>query len=151
MITMRNDTNEERSSAESEKNVHDIKIPVLQEELHVDTQQVKTGTVKIHKTISERVEIADVPLSSERVSVQRIPIGQQIEADSKPQVRYEGDVLIVPIFEEILVVEKRLVLKEELHITRTQQEFHTPQSVVLRSEEVSVERFDSADTAGVIQ
>lgn len=35
-----------------------------------------------------------------------------------PEIRTEGDVTIVPVLEEVLVVEKRLVLKEELHIRR---------------------------------
>ena len=33
-------------------------------------------------------------------------------------MREEGDVTIIPVLEEIVVVEKRLVLKEELHVRR---------------------------------
>ena len=36
------------------------------------------------------------------------------------------------------------MLKEEVRITRVRREVHKPQRVVLRSEQVSVERFDEA-------
>jgi stress response protein YsnF len=48
--------------------------------------------------------------------------------------------MIVPLYEEVLVVEKRLMLREELHITTTRTEMHQPQSVTLRSEDVVIER-----------
>ena len=48
--------------------------------------------------------------------------------------------MIVPILEEVLVVEKRLMLKEELHIRRRQVEESQPQRIVLRTEEATVER-----------
>jgi len=47
--------------------------------------------------------------------------------------------MIVPILEEVLVVEKRLVLKEELHIRRRRAEVSNPQRIVLRTEEATVE------------
>jgi hypothetical protein len=37
--------------------------------------------------------------------------------DVAPEVRVEGNVTIIPVLEEVLVVEKRLVLKEKLHIS----------------------------------
>src|SRR5207248_4822971 len=57
-------------------------------------------------------------------------------------IRYEGDVMIVPIVEERLVTERRLVLTEELHIRREVTTRRVPQQVVLRKEQVAVERFD---------
>lgn len=50
--------------------------------------------------------------------------------------------MVVPVLEEIMVVEKRTILKEELRITSTRREVREPQRVVLRKEEVSVEHFD---------
>jgi hypothetical protein len=44
------------------------------------------------------------------------------------------------VLEEVLVVEKRLMLKEELHITQHQDELRQPQHIVLRSEDITVER-----------
>jgi len=57
-----------------------------------------------------------------------------------PPVRHEGNTMIIPLLEEVLVVEKRLMLREELRVTRTQTEFHAPQQVTLRREEITVDR-----------
>jgi stress response protein YsnF len=43
-------------------------------------------------------------------------MGRMVE--TAPEIRTESDVTILPVVEEVLVVEKRLVLKEELHIRR---------------------------------
>ena len=43
---------------------------------------------------------------------------------------------------EVVVVEKRLLLKEELRIHRARKEFHAPQAIELRRERVSVQRID---------
>ena len=55
-------------------------------------------------------------------------------------MRTEDGVVIVPVMEEVLVVEKRLVLKEELHIRRqvTQENVEVP--VTLRKQRAVVER-----------
>jgi stress response protein YsnF len=46
------------------------------------------------------------------------------------------------VLEEVLVVEKRLLLKEEVRITKRRIETHMPQRVILRREEVAVERIN---------
>jgi stress response protein YsnF len=56
-------------------------------------------------------------LKSERVTVSRVPINRYVEAP--PQVRTEGDVTIIPVLEEVLIVEKKLLLREEIHLQRT--------------------------------
>ncbi len=57
-------------------------------------------------------------------------------------MRQEGDTLIVPLLEEVLVVQKQLLLKEEVHISKKRTEQHHPEQVTLRSEQVSVERIE---------
>jgi stress response protein YsnF len=51
--------------------------------------------------------------------------------------------MIVPILEEVLVVEKRLMVKEEIHITKQRVEKHAPQRVTLRREEAVIERMQN--------
>jgi len=60
--------------------------------------------------------------------------------DEAPEIRHEGDTTIIPVLEEVLVVEKRLILREELHIIRRREEHRDPQKVTLRKENVEVER-----------
>jgi stress response protein YsnF len=70
-------------------------------------------------------------------------MNQRVE--TAPQVRREGNTLIIPLLEEVLVVEKRLILKEELHLTVEQTEGHKPQTVRLRREEATVEHLHSPE------
>jgi hypothetical protein len=50
--------------------------------------------------------------------------------------------MIIPVLEEVLVVEKRLRVKEEVHITRVRKEVHTPTHVTVREETVNVKRVE---------
>lgn len=114
-------------------------IPVLEEELEVGTRRVETGGgVRVDKTVEEREASIDEPLTKEEVEVERVAVDRAV--DGPVAVRYEGDTMIVPVLEEVLVVEKRLVLKEEIRITRRRSEVHAPQRVVLRREHATVER-----------
>ena len=114
-------------------------IPVIAETLHVERRE-RTGTVRIRKQVRETTTTVDEPLREERAVVERVKVGREV--DAPVPVRYEGDVMIVPIVEERLVVEKRLVLVEELHISRKAETRREPQQVTLRREEVTVERYD---------
>jgi len=51
----------------------------------------------------------------------------------------------VPVLEEVLVVERRLRIREELHIARIRHEERHVDTVTLKTEHVSVERFDEAN------
>jgi len=75
----------------------------------------------------------------QEVAIEHVPINKLWDGPPPP-ARYEGETLILPLLEEVMVVEKRLMLKEELHVSRVQRTAHEPQTVVLRSEEVTVER-----------
>ncbi len=112
-------------------------IPVIREEAAVRTRKVERGGVRVHKRVEEREEVFTQPVTRETVHVERIPIGQEVEV--APQVREEGNTLIIPVLEEVLVVEKRLVLKEELRITRQSTTDDEEVRAVLREEEVSLE------------
>jgi len=115
-------------------------IPVIHEELEVGTRKVETGGVRIHKSAREEEQTVDVPLVEEHVEVQRVPVDRAV--DGPVAVRHVGDTIIVPVVEEVLVVQKQLRLVEELHIRKTRTERHAPQTVVLRKEEATVERLE---------
>jgi len=124
-----------------------LKVPIFEEELSVDIRTFDTGRgVRVNKTVTEQPVTVDELLMHEQVDVHRVAIDQVLESGAAlPTARYEGDVLIVPVLEEVLVVEKRMKLKEELHITRTRIEASQAQTVVLKKERVSIERFDESN------
>ena len=86
-------------------------VPIVEEELIVEKRRVERGGVRIVKTVSERTETIDLPLMEEQTEVERVAINRIVE--SAPPVRYEGDVMIVPLVEEVIVTEKRLMLRED--------------------------------------
>ena len=116
-----------------------IVVPVIEEQIQVGKRVVDTGSVRITKTVHEYEEQIDEPLSRETVGVTRVAVNKAV--DSASPAREEGDTLIIPIYEERLVVQKQLFLKEELHVRRQRTvDRHARQTVTLRREEVAVER-----------
>ena len=120
-------------------------IPVHQEELHVGTRTVDTGRgVRVSKSMTERPYQVDEILRHDEINVIHVPIDRIVATDEAPESRQEGETLIIPVLEEVLVIERRLRIKEELHITRVKREEHHSETVFLKAEEVAVERFDEA-------
>ena len=118
-------------------------VLVIREELQVGKRVIDTGRgIRVHSQVVERTEVVDEPLQEDVLELTRVPVGRMIDDDAMPAPRQEGETLIVPELEEVLVVERRLRVKEELHITRHKREVHAPQSVVLKSQQVTIERFD---------
>lgn len=113
-------------------------IPVIEEEIVVDKYVVESGKVRVSKRVSEHEEIVDEPLFHEQVSVERVSVNRVIE--TAPGVRNEGDTLVIPIVEERIFVEKRLVLVEELRVKKQLVETHQPQKISLRKEQVEITR-----------
>lgn len=120
-------------------------IPVIKEEAQVTKKEVTRGRVRIQKTVHAHDEVIDQGTYQEVVNVERVPVNKVV--DTPPEVRQEGDTTIIPVVEEVLVTEKRLLLKEEVRVTRSRQEVHQPTTVTLRSEEVNVERLGTEDTS----
>jgi uncharacterized protein (TIGR02271 family) len=115
----------------------EIIIPLEAEQLEVGKEEIVTGVVRVHKVVHEREEVVSQSLNREDVTVERVTVNRLIDA---PQdIRYEGDVMIVPLVEEVLVVEKRLMLREELHIRKRQSSEQHTEAVVLRSENATIE------------
>jgi len=132
-------------------NTHDsagrdgLRIPVIEEQLAFGTRTVETGRgVRIHKTVTEQQVTIDERLARDEVEVRRVAVDRVVAPEEAPAPRYEGNTLIVPVLEEVLVVERRLRIKEELHITRTRHEERYHDTVPLKAERVEVERFDEA-------
>ncbi|HEX8947321.1 MAG TPA: YsnF/AvaK domain-containing protein [Dissulfurispiraceae bacterium] len=115
-------------------------IPVMEEELKVGKRTKDTGVTRVRKIVHEHEEIIDEPLRKEEVQVERVPVNRYV--DRPVPVRHEGNATIIPVMEEVLVVEKRLLLKEELHIRKRASTFHDPRKIVLHSEEAVVEHID---------
>ena len=125
---------------------------LLAEELSVDKETLETGRVRITTRTREREVLVDENLAREHVEIERVPVGSRIYA--VPKVRQEGDTTIVPVVEEALVVERRLMLKEEIRIRRVRTTDRHQETVTLRHQEAVVTRHqtdtDKSDTTSVV-
>ena len=113
----------------------------VEEQLSVETAVRETGRVRA-RTVTETVEHAvDADGWRETVTIERTPVGREVEAVEPP--REEGDVTVIPVYEEVLIVRKQLVLREEVRLTRHREPVPGPERVKLRRQRVEVERLDS--------
>jgi uncharacterized protein (TIGR02271 family) len=112
-------------------------MSLIEERLEVATRSVATARVRISKRVSEHIHEAEVNLTHQHVVVERVEVNRLV--DERAAARQEGDVLVVPIYEEVLV--KRWLLKEELRVTRrstVEQRHIGPER--LRREEIAITR-----------
>src|SRR5690606_2348538 len=86
-------------------------IPVVEEEVQIATRKVPTGRGRVETVTEIMDEIATAELNSSDVEITRVPVDREV--DRAPEVQTVGDTIIVPVLEEVLVVERRLMLKEE--------------------------------------
>src|SRR5215467_11668288 len=96
-----------------------VVVPLHAEEVSVAKRRVVTGQVKVGTVTKESEQLVEELLEHEHVEIERIAVGKEV--DKAPAVRQEGDTLIIPVLEEIVVVERRLLLKEEVRVRRTRE------------------------------
>ena len=129
----------------------ETKLELFAEDLSVAKEKVETGRVRVATRTREREALIDEDLVREHVEIETVPVGLRI--DAVPEPRQEGDTTIIPIVEEVLFVERQLVLKEEVRIRRIHTTDHHKETVMLRYQEAVVTRHPSdtgkADTESV--
>ena len=113
-------------------------LRLFAEDAAVSRQVVETGRVRVAKVTRTRDHLIDELLAHTRFEVNRVPIGRLI--DTMPPIKEDGDLTIVPIVEETLVVERKVMLKEEVHIRRVQTTERYQQTVKLRYQSAEVTR-----------
>ena len=132
-------------SGARERTSDTVTVPVIEERAVVRRQTVEGGRVRITKSIREREGWIDEPVAFEEVRVERRPVDPPREVKAPPPVRHDGATTVIPILEERLCVEKRLVVTEELHVTRLRRGRREQRVIALRSEHLEVERMQPAD------
>lgn len=121
-------------------------VPLHEETVSVGKRRVERGVVRVTTTVGTREEIVRQALEQEEVEVTRVPVGREVA--ERPEIRQDGDTTIIPLVEEVLVVERRLVLREEIHVRRKTRTVQAEQPVTLRSEDVTIDRIETNRTDG---
>lgn len=116
-------------------------IRLAEEDITVSKRSGDVGGVQVSRvTRTYRKPIEEI-LRQEKVEVERVALDQPV--DDVPPVRQEGDVIIVPVVEEIISVERRLVLKEEVRIRKVETTEKYQDEVTLHKQEAVVTRLDA--------
>lgn len=113
-------------------------IPVVEETATVSTRRVVSGRVRIVTQTEEINHLLPTDLASVEVDVVRVPIDRRIE--TIPDVVTEGEVTIIPVVEERLVVTRELYLREEIHVRRIEHKETVDVPATTRRQTVQIER-----------
>lgn len=114
-----------------------IVVPVREEVLVPTTRPIELGEVRIHKRVETVPYEALVEVTRDDVAVERVTLNRDV--DAVPAPRQEGETLVIPVVEEVIVTEKRLVLREEIRVTRRQVTESVPVRETVRREVIEVE------------
>ncbi|MCC2546774.1 YsnF/AvaK domain-containing protein [Hymenobacter sp. BT175] len=114
-------------------------IPLIEEQALLSKEVVESGRVRIAKVVREEPQSLQVPLTHEEVNVERVPVNQFVDV-APPAVRYEGETMIMPVVQEVVV--KRLLVVEEIRVTKRQVQTTEAVQVTLLKEDIVVERTD---------
>jgi uncharacterized protein (TIGR02271 family) len=117
---------------------HEAVLRLLVEELSVDKRRVETGRLRVRRMTQERIENVDIDVEHVETEFDRVPIGRFV--DERPVMRETEDTIVIPVVEEVVVVERRLLLKEEIHVRKTRHVERRSEQVTLRSQDVEVLR-----------
>jgi len=110
---------------------------LLTEEATV-AKRVRRTAVRAATTTTLREQVVEADLESVQVVIEHIPIGRVVT--EVPPVRVEGGVTILSVVEEEVVIVRRLVLKEEVHLKTVRSMSRHAETVSLRDQGVSVTR-----------
>ena len=119
-------------------------IPLFDENLSVSRQVVPTSRVQVSRVTHSHEQLVDELLQREQVEIERVAIDKPI--DSMPLVREEEDCLVFPVVEEVLKIERVLVLKEEVRIRRVKGTERYQERVTLHKQEAVINRLPIDET-----
>ena len=91
-------------------------LDLREEELVVQRTMREVGEARIRTRVEEVPARLEVEANAEEVEVEHVPVGQFVSERRQPWE--EDGTLVVPIYEEQLVVSRRLLLKEQIRVRR---------------------------------
>ena len=124
-----------------EEKKNEVAVPVIEEELVTGRREVKTGSVRVRKRVQRIRKSIEMPVVRDAVKVERVPVNRVVK--EMPAIREEHGVLVIPVVEEEIVVRRRLVLREEIHVIRSKVTERATAGVNVARERAVVERLDS--------
>jgi uncharacterized protein (TIGR02271 family) len=110
----------------------------VEERLHVGTEVQEVGAVRVRIESEDRDSTVRLERSEQHYEIERVPVNRPVDATRAPWM--EGETLVVPIYVEVPVVVRRLVLVEELRLHKQTVRSYEDAPAILRQERAVVER-----------
>ena len=124
----------------------ELVVPLASEELRLEKRETSTGKVRVQTVVETVDELARATVEEDSLDVRRVPVGKVVA--EPPCIRTEGDVTIIPVIKETMIVEKRLVLVEEVHIRHTTSSRQVEMPVTLRKQKAVIDSIPSDRQTG---
>jgi uncharacterized protein (TIGR02271 family) len=121
-------------------------IPVHEETIDAAVHPIDKGMIRLRKRVETVPYETTVEAGRDEVTVERVKVDRQV--DAVPEPRQEGETLVIPVVEEVIVTETRLMLREEVRITRRRVTESVPVRDTIRREVVEIEQLPPAEATG---
>ena len=115
-----------------------LRVPIFEESATIDKVEVQTDAVRVRTSVMESEVLVDEVLSLGVLKIERVRLDRAV--DVAPPLREEGATTIISLVEERLVVERRLFVVEEIHVTRDTTQERVTIPVTLRTTRATIER-----------
>lgn len=125
-------------------NTNNENIQLKEEQLDVNTHDVTTGEVDIHKYVVNDTKTVEVPVKREEIVIERKPVNAEASENISDD-SLEDETITIPLKEEQIDVNKHTVVREEVGIHKKEHE-----DMKQVTEEVSREELD-IDTKGDVR
>jgi len=125
----------------------EIRIPVVEEELTATVRPQEAGAVRIEKNVVAEDRVLDVPVTEERVRVERRVVDRP--ASAADLGAFEDHVIEVPLRTEEVDLQKQARVKEEVVVSKDAVQRTERVADTVRREEVSVD--DATAGSAVIE
>ena len=114
-----------------------LELPVVEEHAAVRRRAVVRESIRVRRKVVSETKVVETPVVREHLIVERVPRDEVVQ--QLPEPRHDGDMLVIPIVEEEVVVSTRLRLVEELRVRVIKETRIDRQTVTLRRHDVDVD------------
>jgi uncharacterized protein (TIGR02271 family) len=125
----------------------EIRIPVMEEELTATVREQEAGAVRIEKDVVSEQRTLDVPVTEERVRVERRVVDRPVTAADADA--FEETVIEVPLRTETVDLQKQARVAEEVVISKEAEQRTEQVSGTVRREEVFVDEDAIVDASQI--
>jgi uncharacterized protein (TIGR02271 family) len=123
----------------------EIRVPVMEEELTATVREREAGAVRIAKDVVTEEQTLEVPVTEERVRVERRVVDRPVNAADADA--FEETVIEVPLRSEEVDIQKRARVAEEVVISKEATQRTERVADTVRREEVIVDEDATVDAS----